>query len=189
MDGSAARHRAISAIRARVLATGTGSWFADAEHVQLAVASAARSADELTAVLFNENVRRAVRGRASAIAITGDEWRALFGVEARPWKQVGLARCAGQAGCVEMLERLQRALRCTVAETNEAKAWSSTWSRLAVYVALHLSDTEAHIASTLGNFVGGDSRRVEELAVSIEDCGIDALTLTAAIDCLSKTVA
>ncbi len=189
MDASSARHRAIGAIRARVLAAGTGGWFRDAEHVQLAVASAARAPDEITAVLFNDAVRRAVRGRAAALAITGDEWRALFGVDTRPWKEDGVAQCAGQAGCVDVLAKLQHALRCTVSETNEAKAWSNTWNRLAVYVALHLSDTETHIASTLGNFVGGDSRRVEELAVSMEDDGIDALALSAAIDCLSKTVA
>ena len=51
MDTSSARHRAIAAIRERVLAAGTGGWFKDAEHVQLAVASAARSPDEITAVL------------------------------------------------------------------------------------------------------------------------------------------
>ena len=189
MDTSSARHRAIAAIRERVLAAGTGGWFKDAEHVQLAVASAARSRDEITAVLFNNAVRRAVRGRAATIAITSDEWKALFGVETRPWKEAGLAQCAAQAGCVDVLTKLQHALRCTVSETNEAKAWSNTWNRLAVYVALHLSDTETHIASTLGNFVGGDSRRLEELAVHIEVDGVDALTLSAAIDCLSKTVA
>ena len=63
------------------------------------------------------------------------------------------------------------------------------WSRLAVYIALHTASPQPLIASTLGNFVGGDSRRLEELAVELDDEGVDTLMLAEVLDCMSRTVA
>ena len=188
MDAPSARHRALAAIRTRVLATGTGGWFNDAEHLQLAIACAARAPHELIPVLFSGAVRNAVQPHVGAVAIVDDEWRALFGADARPLRDAGIALCASKPACAGVVERLQRALRCTVAETSEARAWQNLWSRLAVYVALHLDGSERRIGDTLGNFVGGDSRRLDELAVSIEEESVDALMLSDVIACLSRTV-
>lgn len=189
MESSTARHRALGSIRTRVLATGTGSWFKDAEHIQLAIATASRAPEEVVAVLFGPAVQLAVRGRAQNVAITDQEWKALFGVDVRPWRESNVAAVASKTPCVATLQRLNHALRCTIGEASEGKAWQNSWTRLAVYMALHMKDTEGLIASTLGNFVGGDSRRLEELAVETEEDGIDALMLSDVIDCMSTTVA
>jgi hypothetical protein len=189
MESSSARQRVLAAIRARVLALGTGSWFKESEHLQLSIACASRAPEEVVAVLFGPSVQVAVRGRERTVAITDAEWRVLFGAEVRPWRDAEVAVAAAKPHCVGVLQRLNSALRCTVSETNEGKTWQNSWSRLGVYMALHLCETETLIGTTLGNFVGGDSRRLEELAVEMEDEGIDALMLGEVIVCMSGTVA
>ena len=189
MEGTAARQRAVAAIRARVLGVGTGSWFSDAEHVQLAIASAMGVASELVPVLFSGAVQTTARPHAAALAITEDEWKALFGADVRPFRESNVTKCAARPACADVLARLERALRCTTSEASEGRAWQSMWSRLAVYIALHTTSPQPLIASTLGNFVGGDSRRLEELAVELDDEGVDTLMLAEVLDCMSRTVA
>ena len=190
MQEAKIRTDVIEQIRTRAEAVGIGTgWLGDAGLLQLSVASATRAAEDLIGVTFSRSLQLATAGRTKQLAITSDEWATLFGVEARPTGDAAATLAvAADASFKDTAQRLEDAVRCTVGEVREARAWAAPRTRLAAYVSVHTTDFESFLKASIGNFVRGDARRLEELTAELDDEGVDLLTLSATIAALASSV-
>ena len=185
----AAKHEVLARVRARIAATGTGSWFREAEHVAAAIGCAAEDPVAVLGVLFTQQVATTLAPSAAQLALRPDEWAALFAAHVRPARDADVAATTTHPACAAVIASAERALRCTLSERAERAAWGRAGTQLAVYVALHLVDRERLVHTSLGNFVGGDARRLEELSAELADGRADELALARAISTLANTVA
>jgi len=184
---SAARQRAVADIRQRV-AENVASWLSDTECVELALAASTREPAELLGFLFKPQLARAAAPKLKLLAITLDEWAALFGSTARPTKTTLLERVLQEDKFVSSVKTLQNALRCTIGEEAQGSTWSRAWTKASCYVGMHSETHEECIAVCLGNVVRADSRRLEELRVIIDDDGLETMLLGQMLSALADSV-
>ena len=165
-----------------------GSWISDKECVQLAMCCATREPNELLELLFNRDVERASKAAAKAVAITAEEFEALFGVKARATREGSIAAVLSEQTFARDSERLGSALRGTVAETAQGAALARPWTPVSAHYAMPLHAHEESVAATLGSVVRADTRRLDDFRAELEDAGIDAMLMGSVVVALSETV-
>ena len=186
-EAASARQQVVSSIRQRVNAQ-VGSWLTAEECVQISLACATRDCSELLKMLFATNVANAAFAKKSSLEINEEEWKTLFGAEAIVTRQSNLSMALTDATFADSLERLSSALRCTISEKIQSKAWTRPWVKTVCFLAMHLENTEEHIAASLGSIVRADSRRLEDFRAYLEEDGCDILVLAHVIETISHTV-
>lgn len=187
MEQSSRRAEAFSPVRERV-AQGVNQRLDDKTSLQLAIASAMRSPDEVIGFMFSQNVARQALQKTNQLALTRDEWAALFGGEATPLRDGGLGALVQSREFQPGVKRIAQALRCTVNEIAQAQVWMRPWGQTLCYVAIHLNEPEVTLESVLGTVVKADSRRMEELHSQIDDDGCETMLMASAIMALSECV-
>ena len=110
MDGfspelSQRRVQAVSQIKARV-AEHVGTWLADHEAISIAIAAATRVPEETLEYLFSPVVAKKAIEKTKTLAVTADEWDALFGSEARPLRISSLEALSRDAEFVQAVKNV-----------------------------------------------------------------------------------
>ena len=96
MDVINVRLGAVNAIRGRVV-SHIGSWLGDKECIQVALSCATRDSGHLLEFLFNRDVEKAAKKATSNLALTAQEFEALFGSKARATREGSLAHVVADA--------------------------------------------------------------------------------------------
>ena len=181
------RIQTVSQIKARV-AQHVGTWLADHEAVAIAVGASTRVAEEVLEYLCSPMVaKRAIENRKS-IAVTTDEWDAMFGSEARPLRTSPLDPLVRDVAFGEAARHVGEALRTTVEEHEQKQLWSRQMTQAASIIAMQMEAHETYVSSCLGNIVRSDLRRLEDLQCRLEDEGIDAMLIGTTLGALGKCV-
>ena len=187
MDVINVRSGAVNAIRGRVV-SHIGSWLGDKECIQVALCCATRDSGHLLEFLFNRDVEKAAKKATSNLAVTAQEFEALFGSKARATREGSLAHVVADADFNATSQCLESALRCTLHEAIQGGLWSKPWTRVSTYYAMHLESHEDAIVSTLGSVIRADTRRLDDLRAELDEAGIDAMLMSRVIVALSETV-
>lgn len=186
MEQSSRRAAVFAPLRERVAAVVTQK-LDDAGALQLALACALRDPEAVVGFMFSSLVARQVRGSAHKLALTRDEWDALFGGAATPLRDGGL-NVVQSPEFRTPLHQMAQALRCTISETKQASVWARPWSQALAHVAVHLREPDVALESVLGAVVRADSRRLEELHASIDDDGYDTILMSSVLVALTMCV-
>jgi hypothetical protein len=181
------RVQAVSQIKARV-AEHVGTWLADYESVAIAIAAATRVAEETLDYLCKPVVAKKAIENAKTLAVTADEWDALFGAEARPLRMTSLEPLSRDSGFAQAAKDVGDALRTTVEETDQKQIWNRQITQAACTIAMHVEQHETYVSSCLGNIVRSDLRRLEDLQCKLEDDGPDAMLIGCTLTALAKCV-
>ena len=186
-ESASARIAAVAAIRARV-GEINGSWLRDDECVQIALASAMRAHGELLAFMFNTQIAKAAIREVKALAVTHQEWDALFGWQARPGRCSKLEAVVGESTFLACSAKLQTSLRTTLSENSQGQIWARGWSKAACVLAMHVESNEEFISSCVGNLVRGDLRRLEDMRSEIDENGLEVMLMAQIVAALSESV-
>jgi hypothetical protein len=181
------RIQTVSQIKSRV-AQHLGSWLADHEAVSIAIAAATRVAEELLQYMVNPIVAKKAVEQAKALAITANEWDALFGSEARPLRTSSLEPLNRDSAFAQAALDVGDALKTTIEETEQRRFWSRPMTQAACSIAVHIENHEIYVSSCLGNIVRSDLRRLEDLTCKLEDESPDAMLIGTTLVALSKCV-
>ena len=156
--------------------------------LEVAILASCNSNAELFEFFLPRHLRRVVGDAAEGIALTVAEFVAVAGHPN--------ARRAGAADALAALEseehatvlrcRLENALRQTLAETTQAKTWTSSRVRVAAILALHRERgfLEA-LNALLGEIVRSDLRRIEDLREDLLEEGINVFLIVNATRALT----
>ena len=167
----------------------------DSDALAVGVMSASVEPVELLEYAFDGAVRRDALEARAQLALSTPEFGALFGARgdgqasalcAYPSKRVS-ALDASPTG-LAMRARLEEVLVCTLGETAPASIWQRhPGVRLAAAVALHREeDATDALSAVLGGLVAADSRRVDDLKISVEDAGVDLIFVSEAVSALGE---
>jgi len=187
MEQSQRRAEIFAPIRQRV-ASSVAHRLDDKSALQLALACAMRDPEEVVGFLFPALVAKQVLKAPKSFALCHDEWMTLFGGNATPIRDGGLTQIVQSREFAPGAASMTTALRCTVAEQQQARIWARPWSQALCYLALHLESPDAMVESVLGTVVKADSRRIEELHCAIDDDGYETLLMSKVIIALSECV-
>lgn len=179
------RQAAIVAMRQR--ASGcVGAWVSSEQAIQLCLVCSLKDSGIVLEMLFSREVRVDAAKHAKTLAITIGEWNSLFGATAH-------ATCAAAQLAAEsckpifpQAEKVGRALRCTIEEPSIAAVWSRPVTRAACVLAMHAENHEEFLTSSLGSLVRSDERRLEDLRATLEEDGLDVLTLSELVVALGE---
>lgn len=181
------RIQAVSQIKTRV-AEHVGTWLADHDAVSIAIAAATRVSKETLEYLCSPMVAKKAVQHTKTLAVTADEWDALFGAEARPLRVSPIEALNRDSEFAQAVKEVGAALRTTVEETEQKQIWSRQVTQAACTIAMHVEQHETYVSSCLGNIVRSDLRRLEDLQCKLEDDGTDAMLIGTTLTALSKCV-
>ncbi len=184
MEDFQARQVVVQGIRNRV-AKVAGNWLSDSECVQIAIACACSDALDVLGVLFARHVTSQIAGQIRELAITGEEWAALFAHDVSHTRTQESSTAAGATMFKGECGKLSQALRSTIVETVQKAAWQRPVTRLAIYVGMHFENHEDAVASVIGGLVRSDLRRLEDLRAEMEDRGVETMDLAQMVVALS----
>jgi hypothetical protein len=187
LESSAARQACVHAIRSRVN-EHVADWLGDTACMQLALCASTRGGDELLEFVLKPNVAKIAIREAPKVALSQDEWNVLFGFKAIPSKTGHFEKVQRDKTFAQSVERIQNALRCTVGESGQGAMWQRTWTKAACTLALHTESHEEWVASSLGNVVRADLRRLEDLRCTMEDEGMETMMLAEVVQALADCV-
>ena len=129
-------------------------------------------------MLFPAPLAKAALNEQSRLALTHDEWCGLFGGSNGPIRDAGLSAAVHSDEFRTFSTNIGSALRTTVAEEHQSRAWSRPWCQALCYVGVHLDDPHKSIEAVLGQVVTADLRRLEELHSQIDDDGYATMLMT-----------
>ena len=189
MDATAAtvRQAAVARIRERTVGY-LGTWVKDADAVQIAMACATRAPRELLEFMLARNNAQAAATHVPALAITEDEWTALFGANSKLTRGEQLAAKLGATDQIKNVDHLGSALRCTIAESSQGAIWSRPWTKAACLLAMHMELHESSLTACLGNLVRADLRRLEDLRCQLDADGLETITISEVLEALALSV-
>ena len=127
----------------------------------------------------------------SYLAITESEWKVLFGSDSTHTKSNDdLKHIFDTPIFHDYMGEIASALRCTILEPSQSKLWAKNWTKVILYVAIHMTKDESMIGSTLGNMVSADSRRLEDMRAELDDDdGTEIMLFSRALAAISESVA
>lgn len=160
----------------------------DKQAVQMALACAMREPEDLIGFLFSSNVAKLATKARDALAITPEEWEVIFGRDALPLRDAGVSKITTGAEFKSELASMSSALKCTVAEKEQSGQYARPWTQAVCYVGLHLEDADTAVEASLGTIVRADTRRLEDLRVSIDDTGVDTMLMAKIVMALSESI-
>ena len=187
MEQSQRRTEVLGPLKARV-ATAIGARLDDRILLQLALACAMREPDELVEFLAPRHITSQVLKNRLAVAITSDEWMALFGYDVAPLRDGGVTSVVQCEDFRTEANLLGEAMKCTVAEQEQGERWKRAWVRALCYVAVHFEKSDEAVTTTLGMLVRADARRMEDMRETLDDQGVETVLMTKVLKALSESV-
>jgi hypothetical protein len=187
MEQSQRRTAVIAAVRKRVLGL-IAHRLDDRGVLQIALASALRDPEDLIGMLFPAHVAKIAIKNLGQLALTHTEWCDLFGGTTGPLRDTGLSNVVQSLEFRPYVTAIGTAMRTTVAEEQQARAWARPWCQALCYVGVHLEDPHKSIASVIGQVVTADLRRLEELHAQIDDDGYAIMLMSKIIIALASSI-
>lgn len=188
METSQQRAQARAAVRSRLAAHIT-THLDEKAKLQLAIGCALRTRDDIVSFMFSAPVARIASVKHNEMALTIDEWTAIFGATAEhdPSARRSTVVIKDQF-CTDM-DDIAKTLHHTLAEREQGALYESPHTRALVYVAMHAKNPDPMLQSVIGNLVRQDSRRLSEFWERIDDAGgASPLLMAQVIISLSETV-
>lgn len=159
--------------------------------MQLAMACAVREPKDLIDFMFKPNVARVVMSdekKVKNLAINEEEWMILFGAQAKPARTTYLERVISEQSFVTRVNKLQNALRTTVGETAQGKAWERPWTKASCLISMHFENHDKFLSASLGNVVRADNRRLEDIVTELDDDGVETMLVAQILASLAESV-
>lgn len=183
-----ARAEARAAVRTRI-GTHITTHLDEKAQLQLAIGCALRTPDDVVAFMFSTPVARIASAKHNDIAITVDEWTAIFGSTTPHDPCVRKSTIVLQEQFAADMDDIAKTLNHTLAEREQGELYESPHTRALIYVAMHAKNPDPMLQAVIGNLVRQDSRRLSELWESIDDAGgASPLLMAQVIISLSETV-
>tara|TARA_Y100000389_G_scaffold62579_1_gene58618 strand:+ start:5377 stop:5943 length:567 start_codon:yes stop_codon:yes gene_type:complete len=187
MEQSQQRTTTFAPIKERVAKT-VAQRLDDKQILQMAIACSMREADDVLGLMFPPHVAKAALQNQRVSALTADEWRMLFGHEINPLRDGGVTEVVKSQEFQTPINVIGTALRCTVNEQQQKQRWGRAWNQALCYVATHMEDPHNALEVVIGAVVRSDMRRLEELHVTIDDDGCDAMLMSKILIALTDSV-
>ena len=176
MESSKRRAEALVGIRERAT-TVMCARVDDRMALQVVTACAMREPNELIGFLLPQHQAKRVMTYKTELALTTAEWTAIFGKEAPPLREGSVSTVVKSEDFRFALTRMSAALRCTVGEAEQSRAYARGWTQALCYIGMHLEDPDSAMEASLGTIVRADARRLEDLRAQIDDDGIDTMLM------------
>ena len=145
--------------------------------LQVVLACAMRDPEELIGFLLPQHQAKRVLTHKVELAMTAAEWTDIFGKEAPPLREGSVSTIVKSDDFRAELKRMSAALRCTVGEAEQSKAYTRAWTQALCYIGLHFEDPDSAMQASLGTIVRADARRLEDLRAQIDEDGIDTMLM------------
>lgn len=187
MQVAAARAEIIVAVRDRVNKHVSGR-LNDREALQIAIAASLRDPEDVVGFLLPSQAAKMAHNAIERFKVTAVEWTALFGNGTQAVRDGGIANVVGSTEFAPQLKRLQNALKMTIAEKDQLAVWERSWSKVLLYVAMHLEVADEALLGILGTVIKADNRRIEELHQTIDDDGPEVMLISKCIVALAECV-
>ena len=160
----------------------------DAEALKICFLCSAVESDALLELSHSRVVRAEARTHCDALAITHHEFNVLLDDDALNQSRkfnLTTALTEDEADCErqQQRERIESALRLTLAEPRQRELWESS-PRVRTRVALAIVRKDGHaecMQHALGEVLRSDLRRVDDLRADTEEVGIDIMSVAALI--------
>ena len=111
-----------------------------------------------------------------------------FGGTAGPLRDTGLSDIVMSREFQPCSAAIGTAMRTTVGEEQQSRAWARPWCQALCYVGVHLEDPHQSIAAVLGQVVKADLRRLEELHSRIDDEGYATMLMSKVVIALATSI-
>lgn len=183
-----ARAAAVETIQTRI-ATIAERDLSSRDCVAVALASAIpKHREEVVSFLLNRRDATNVGRSFEKAAITNDEWTTLYGRDATTVNNNSFNALIKDKVFTDTKARLEGAMRCTLAESACKEAWQRHLCVAACQLAIHTGSAEEWCTASLGGFVRGDSRRLDDIVSDTEDSEADTMILTETVLSLASAV-
>ena len=168
----------------------------DAEALKISFLCATVESDALLELSHARVVRSDARTHCSTLALTADEFDVLLDDDALSQAR----KCSLTTALVEdendterqrQRAAIEAALKLTLAETQQRALWESS-PRVRTRVTLATLRKEKHVECmrhALGEVLGSDLRRIDDLRCDTEEVGIDIMSVSALIDAVCTRIA
>lgn len=168
----------------------------DAEALKICFTCATVESDALLELSHSRIVRAEASTHSRTLAVSPDEFATLLGddslTSARRYSmQLALEADELDAERQQQLESIRAALKLTLNEPAQHELWASS-ARVRMRVALAILRKDAHVEClkhALGEVLGSDLRRVDDLRCETEAAGIDIMSVAALISTTCSHVA
>lgn len=187
MEQSQRRIEVMVGLRARVLAA-VAQKLDDRFVLQMAMASALREPEDLLGMLFSTHLTKMVMKRKDDVALTHAEWTDLFGHTPGPLRDSGLSHVIQSTEFQPCVQAIGSALRTTISEEQQSRAWARPWCQALCYVGMHMDDPHKSIETVIGQVVKSDLRRIEDLHSRIDDAGYATMLMSKVVISLAAGI-
>jgi hypothetical protein len=168
----------------------------DAEALKICFLCATVESDALLELSHARVVRAEARMHSNALAITPDEFDALLDDDALNQSRkfnltAALTEDENDAERQRQRAGIEAALRLTLAEKQQRDLWESS-PRVRTRVTLATLRKDAHVRCmqhALGEVLGSDLRRIDDLRYDTEQVGIDIMSVAALITTVCTQIA
>lgn len=144
--------------------------------------------EEVVSFLLNRRDATNVGTNFDKATITGEEWTTLYGRDCTTVNNNSFNALIKEKVFTDTKTRLEGAMRCTLAESACKESWQRPLCVAACQLAIHTGSAEEWCAASLGGFVRGDSRRLDDIASEKEEEEADTMVLTETVLSLASAV-
>jgi len=168
----------------------------DAEALKISFLCATVESDALLELSHARVVRADARTHCSALALTADEFDVLLDDDALNQAHkfsltAALVEDENDTERQRQRAAIEAALKLTLAETQQRALWESS-PRVRTRVTLATMRKDNHVECmrhALGEVLGSDLRRIDDLRCDTEEVGIDIMSVAALIDAVCTQIA
>lgn len=147
-----------------------------------------RDREYVMGLLLNERQSALALGNAERLAVSVDEYSALFGSNSHASGDAAMGVVAASPKLAAACTSLHSALKCSLSEDGAAACWRRSCSRAVCLVALYTDSTEEIISAVLGGLVKADARRLDDVRSDVEDSDTEHVGLCQMIMSLSASI-
>ena len=181
------RQVALDAIVTRVKNV-CGSYLSTAECLQISIASNVRNPEDLLHVVINDTSAKRAFANVNQLAITPEEWRSLFGKDSIHTNNALIEKLHQMKPFQAAVVAMERAMKTTLNEREQAEIYKKPITKAALYVALHHREEATAMEAIVDCIVRADMRRINDIVDAIEDFGIDSMLVANAIVAIAESV-
>lgn len=136
-----------------------------------------KNREEVVSFLLNRIDARKVSNNFEKAVLTSEEWATLYGKGAAATNNAAFDSLVKDCVFLKTKETLESAMRCTLDERACQECWERPLSVAACQLAIHTGNAEDWITTSLGGFVRGDSRRLDDVVCEMEDTNFNTMVL------------
>ena len=152
---------------------GVSSSLSRSECLQISISCSARDCESVIGFLLSHQMAKRALSMQDTLKLTSEEWDILFSCSAYQRGGQELNSFVNLEPFQKIVKRIQEVARLTLQEKDQASYWRRSWTKLLVYIALHLDYSDDAIYSCLDSVIKADQRRIEDYITEIDDQGIE----------------